>query len=74
VRHRVSHVVAGRRQGVRMVTASNFGGCTLSERIAAASAELKLARRDGSAEWITKSAEALDALIDQLPIPSLDNE
>jgi len=40
---------------------------TLTERIADASAELKLARRDGSAEWINKAARALDALIDELP-------
>jgi hypothetical protein len=40
---------------------------TLSERIADASAELKRARRDGSAEWIAKAAKALDALIDELP-------
>lgn len=40
---------------------------TLLERINAAAAELKLARRDGSAEWINKSARELDELIDQLP-------
>lgn len=39
----------------------------LTERINAAAHELKLARRDGSADWIKKSAAALDALIDQLP-------
>lgn len=40
---------------------------TLAERIADASAELKLARRDGAAEWINKAARELDELIDQLP-------
>lgn len=39
----------------------------LSDQIADASRELKLARRDGSAEWIAKAAEALDQLIDQIP-------
>lgn len=39
----------------------------LRDQIADASRELKLARRDGSAEWITKAAKALDALIDQIP-------
>jgi hypothetical protein len=39
----------------------------LRDQIADASAELKLARRDGSAEWITKAAEALHQLIDQIP-------
>jgi hypothetical protein len=39
----------------------------LPERITAASRELKLARKDGSAEWIAKAAKALDDLLDQLP-------
>jgi hypothetical protein len=39
----------------------------LSDQITAAATELKLARRDGSAEWIAKSAAALDELIDQIP-------
>lgn len=39
---------------------------SLRDQIADASRELKLARRDGSAEWITKAA-ALDALIDEIP-------
>lgn len=42
---------------------------TLTERINSAAAELKLARRDGSAEWITQAAKKLDDLIDQLPRP-----
>lgn len=40
---------------------------TLHERIADASSELKLARRDGDAEWICKAREQLDSLIDELP-------
>jgi hypothetical protein len=40
---------------------------SLPERIADASAELKLARRDGAADWIEKAAEELDKLIDELP-------
>jgi hypothetical protein len=39
----------------------------LPDQITAAATELKLARRDGSAEWIAKSAKALDELIDQIP-------
>jgi hypothetical protein len=39
----------------------------LRDRIEAASRELKLARRDGSAEWIAKAAAALDACIDEIP-------
>ena len=42
---------------------------TLRDKLAKASRELKLAREDGSAEWIGKAAEALDALIDQIPRP-----
>jgi hypothetical protein len=40
---------------------------TLRDKIADASRELKLARRDGSAEWIEKAARELDVLIDQIP-------
>jgi len=40
---------------------------TLPERIADASHELKLARRDGAADWINKAAATLDALLDELP-------
>jgi len=40
---------------------------TLPERIADASNELKLARRDGAADWINKAAATLDALLDELP-------
>lgn len=39
----------------------------LPERITAAAQELKLARRDGSSEWINQAAWKLDELIDQLP-------
>jgi hypothetical protein len=39
----------------------------LREQIIDAARELKLARRDGSAEWITKAADALDVLIDRIP-------
>lgn len=39
----------------------------LRDQIADASHELKMARRDGSAEWITRAANALDALIDEIP-------
>lgn len=39
----------------------------LPERISDASRELKLARKDGSCEWITKAAKQLDDLVDQLP-------
>lgn len=39
----------------------------LPDQIADAHRELKLARRDGSAEWIEKAAIALDDLIDRLP-------
>lgn len=39
----------------------------LRDQIAHASHELKLARRDGSADWIEKAATALDALIDLIP-------
>lgn len=39
----------------------------LRDQIADAARELKLARRDGAAEWIHKAAEALDELIDQIP-------
>jgi hypothetical protein len=39
----------------------------LRDQIADASRELKLARRDGSAEWISKAAAALDVLIDRIP-------
>lgn len=39
----------------------------LRDQIADASRELKLARRDGSAEWIAKAADELDALIDEIP-------
>jgi hypothetical protein len=39
----------------------------LRDQIADASRELKLARRDGSAEWIERAATALDSLIDQIP-------
>lgn len=39
----------------------------LRDRIADANRELKLARRDGSAEWIKKAAKALDELIDEIP-------
>lgn len=41
---------------------------TLHERITDASVELKLARRDGSAEWIDKAARALNDLLDQLTV------
>lgn len=40
---------------------------TLTERIAEAAAELKLARRDGSADWIARAAQKLDDLLDLLP-------
>lgn len=40
---------------------------SLPERLADASRELKLARQDGSAEWIGKAAKRLDALVDELP-------
>lgn len=39
----------------------------LPERLADAARELKLARRDGAAEWITKAALQLDELIDEIP-------
>jgi hypothetical protein len=39
----------------------------LRDRIANASAELKLARRDGAADWIAKAAKALDDCIDEIP-------
>jgi hypothetical protein len=39
----------------------------LTDRIAAAARELKLARQDGSAEWIGKAAKAFDDLLDELP-------
>lgn len=39
----------------------------LSDQITAAARELKLARRDGSAEWISKAAKELDDLIDRIP-------
>lgn len=42
----------------------------LRDQIAAASAELKLARRDGSAQRIADAAAALDELIDSLPRPA----
>jgi hypothetical protein len=46
----------------------------LRDRIARASAELKLARQDGSAEWIRKAAQALDACIDEIPRPERAKE
>lgn len=39
----------------------------LRDQIADASRELKLARFDGSAEWIERAAKALDVLIDEIP-------
>jgi hypothetical protein len=39
----------------------------LRDQIADASRELKLARRDGSAEWIDMARVALDELIDLIP-------
>jgi hypothetical protein len=39
----------------------------LRDRIEQASRELKLARRDGSAQWIAKAAAALDDCIDEIP-------
>lgn len=39
----------------------------LIDRINQAARELKLARKDGSCEWIKKAAKALDDLLDQIP-------
>lgn len=39
----------------------------LAEQINDANRELKLARKDGGAEWIASAARALDALLDQYP-------
>jgi hypothetical protein len=38
----------------------------LERQITRAAGELKLARKDGACEWITKAAKALDDLLDQL--------
>jgi hypothetical protein len=43
------------------------GPRNLRDRIANAAAELKLARRDGAADWIAKAAKALDDCIDEIP-------
>lgn len=51
----------------REVTMAWLDHKSLRDQIAEASRELKLARRDGSAEWITKAANRLDELIDQIP-------
>ncbi len=39
----------------------------LTTRILAAHSELKLARQDGSAQWISAAARDLDALLDLIP-------
>lgn len=39
---------------------------TLEERITAANAELKAARRDGGCDAITRAAQRLDDLLDEL--------
>lgn len=39
----------------------------LRDQIADASRELKLARRDGSAEWIAKAERDLNELIERIP-------
>lgn len=38
----------------------------LERSITRAASELKLARKDGACEWITKAAKQLDDLLDQL--------
>jgi hypothetical protein len=53
--------------GVTRVSEVSMVERPLPERITLAAQELKLARRDGSADWIKKSAATLDELIDQLP-------
>ncbi len=39
---------------------------SLADRINDANRELKLARRDGSADWITKAMTTLDELLDRV--------
>jgi hypothetical protein len=40
---------------------------SLADRINDANRELKLARRDGSADWIAKAMTTLDELLDRVP-------